>query len=268
MIEAVNRLGRFCGKRDVDALDRAALNEKYGIDQADVMVLFGGSVLAGGDLLAKAIKDGIASTYVIVGGAGHTTETLRSKARYACPALMTDGLPEAVVFQKYLQAVHGCQADYLETESTNCGNNITHLLALIREKHIRHRSVILCQDATMQARMDAGMRKYAPEPIQIINYASYRVTVRRGESGLTYAETVNGMWDIDRYINLLMGEIPRLTDDENGYGPNGKRFIAHVDVPEDVKAAFARLKTIYGMQAREADPAYASNRGKAEAPEN
>ena len=73
MVEAINTLGRFCGKRDIDALDSTLLYQKYGISKVDVMVLFGGSILAGGDLLAKAIQDKIASTYIIVGGAGHTS---------------------------------------------------------------------------------------------------------------------------------------------------------------------------------------------------
>ena len=60
------------------------------------------------------------------------------------------------------------------------------------------------------------------------------------------------MWDIDRYVNLLMGEIPRLKDDENGYGPKGKNFIAHVDIPETVYDAFKQLKAVYGDITREA----------------
>ena len=59
------------------------------------------------------------------------------------------------------------------------------------------------------------------------------------------------------YVNLLMGEIPRLTDDENGYGPCGKNFIAHVDVPEEVRCAFEQLKTVYGLETRAANPAFA-----------
>ena len=66
------------------------------------------------------------------------------------------------------------------------------------------------------------------------------------------------MWSIDRYVNLLMGEIPRLLDDENGYGPKGKDFIAHVDIPEDVKSAFNELKKIYGNEVRNANPIYAT----------
>lgn len=30
------------------------------------------------------------------------------------------------------------------------------------------------------------------------------------------------------------GEIPRLRDDVNGYGPKGKKFIAHVNIPDKV----------------------------------
>lgn len=40
------------------------------------MVLFGGSIIAGGDILAEAIQNEVAKKNIIVGGAGHTTETL------------------------------------------------------------------------------------------------------------------------------------------------------------------------------------------------
>lgn len=40
-------------------------------------------------------------------------------------------------------------ADALETQSTNCGNNITYLLELLEREKIPCRSIILCQDATM-----------------------------------------------------------------------------------------------------------------------
>ena len=129
--DAINVLGQFLGMRDVDCLNSASLHEKYGIRQADVFVLFGGSILAGGDLLAQAIRDQIAKVYVIVGGAGHTTETLRQTVHSEYPAIETDGLPEAEIFQRYLKEVYSCEADHLETKSTNCGNNITLLLELL-----------------------------------------------------------------------------------------------------------------------------------------
>ncbi|WP_051204801.1 ElyC/SanA/YdcF family protein [Butyrivibrio sp. VCD2006] len=255
---AINTLGRFCGKRDIRTLDRDQLYDTYGIYKADVMVLFGGSILAGGDVFAKAIKDELAETFIIVGGAGHTTDTLRNRVHSEYPFIKTAGLTEAEIFQQYLQKVHNCQADLLETESTNCGNNITNLLSLLNEKHIHFQNIILCQDETMQARMDAVLRKYTSDSVKIINYAAYAATVCASQSGLTYTEDIHGMWDIDRYIELLMGEIPRLTDDENGYGPNGKRFLAHVEIPDKVRLAFEKLKTTYGKQVREANPLFAS----------
>lgn len=51
------------------------------------------------------------------------------------------------------------------------------------------------------------------------------------------------LWDDQRFYDLLMGEIPRLRDDGNGYGPKGRGFIAHVDIPDDVEAAWTRLRT-------------------------
>ncbi len=256
--EAINKLGAFCGKRDVKELTRKCLQEKYDIEQADVMVLFGGSILEGGDVLASAIRNHIANKFLIVGGEGHTTETLRKIVHNEYPHIETGGLSEAEVFQSYLKNKYNESADFIETKSTNCGNNITYLLELIKTEAIVCHSIILCQDATMQCRMDAGLRKYMPKDLCIINYASYQVEVIGIENMLEYRSMPHGMWSIDRYVNLLMGEIPRLLDDENGYGPNGKDFIAHVDIPEDVKSALNELKKIYGNEVRNANPLYAT----------
>ncbi len=253
----INTLATFLGKRDVAELKKHILKEKYGFEKADVMVLFGGSIIAGGDVLADAIHNDIAGVYIIVGGAGHTTDTLRQAVHTEYPEIDTEGLTEAEIFQKYLSTIYKCNADYLETRSTNCGNNITYLLDLIKEKNIECNSIIICQDATMQNRMDAGMRMYSTD-MEIINYAAYNAKVIFSNGKLDYADNIHGMWDIERYVNLLMGEIPRLTDNESGYGPNGRGFIVHVDVPESVREAFYRLQSTYGNVTREANPMFAS----------
>lgn len=53
----INVLGGFCGKRDIVELTSEQLYKKFEIEQADVMVLFGGSVMWGGDVLAQAMKN-------------------------------------------------------------------------------------------------------------------------------------------------------------------------------------------------------------------
>lgn len=256
----INILAQFCGKRDVEALTAEKLHEAYGIHQANVMVLFGGSILCGGDVLVQAMENNIAEKYVIVGGAGHTTESLRIKMHELYSDIETKDLPEARVFAKYLKYKYGLEPDYLECESTNCGNNITYLLDLLRENNISFKSIILSQDSTMQHRMEAGLKKYVDSSVQIINYAVYSAKVIVDHSVLAYDKSILGMWDINRYISLLMGEIPRLSDDENGYGPKGKNFIAHVDIPVEVRNAFDELCIEYSGLVREANPLYASKK--------
>ncbi len=256
----INILGKFCGKRDIRLLTKEELQNKYCINQADVMVLFGGSVLCGGDVLAAAMHNDIAKKYIIVGGAGHTTDTLRSKVNEEFPQINTKGLSEAEIFSIYLKLKYNLQPDLLECNSTNCGNNITNLLDVLKENKIDFNSIILVQDSTMQYRMEAGLRKYVSDNVKIINYAAYEMKVCIENSELVYENHVHGMWDIKHYITLLMGEIPRLTDDEDGYGPNGKDYIAHVDVPYEVEKAFLELKQEYKDLVRKANPLYASKK--------
>ena len=110
----MNTIAAFLGARDVAELTQDGLGERYGWRRADVMALFGGPILAGGDVLADAMRAGVAATYVIVGGAGHTTETFRERVRGLAPDLdFADDAPEAEVFAAYLRTRHGLEADLL-----------------------------------------------------------------------------------------------------------------------------------------------------------
>lgn len=231
--DAINTLSAFLGRRDVPELTQEALGSAYGFSQADVMVLFGGSIIAGGDVLAQAIKNNIAKTYVIVGGVGHTTQALRDTVQKLYSDIKTQDKCEAEIFQAYLQYRYSLKADYLETKSTHCGNNITNLLKLLESNAVPCENIILCQDATMQLRMCATLRKYRPD-LRIINFASYKAQIT---PDLTFAGSIPWMWPIDRFVSLLLGEIKRLADTPEGYGPNGKNFLAHVDIPKKVEEA-------------------------------
>ena len=258
----ITTLASFLGMRDVPALSHYALVARYGFEQADVMALFGGSILAGGDVLADAMRAGVARTYVIVGGAGHTTETFRARVRELCPELeFADDATEAQIFSAYLSHAHGLEADLLETRSTNCGNNITFLKALLEERRIAADSLILAQDATMERRMVAGLGKEMPHA-RAIAYATYAVRVEAGEEGLRFKSHPLGMWDMERYLTLLMGEIPRLEDGPEGYGPRGRGYIAHVDIPDEVLAAWQRLAVRYPWSVRRAQSRFAAPLGE------
>jgi uncharacterized SAM-binding protein YcdF (DUF218 family) len=256
--EAINILADFCGKRDIQKLTQKNLYDKYGFEQADIFVLFGGSILEGGNVLARAIQNKVAHKYIIVGGVGHTTENLRQRMHNEYNNIRTEGLSEAEIFASFLKYKYTMTADYLETRSTNCGNNISYLMELLQEKNINFQSIIIAQDATMQCRMEKVLRKFVPSDVIIINYATYKVTVYENNGHLIYSDKVWGMWEMERYITLLMGEIPRLTDDVNGYGPLGSNYLVHVDIPESVKEAFDLLRSKYKDSIRAANPLFAS----------
>lgn len=254
---SMNVLSRFCGLRDLAEPTPQELRAHYGIAQADVMVLFGGSVLCGGDVLAEAMRAGAAAHYVIVGGEGHTTQTLRDKMQAQFPGWQTQALTEAELFQSYLCRRYGLAADALECRSTNCGNNVSFLLALLRERRFASRSILLCQDAAMQRRMDAVMRLLAPKDTLLINYAAYEAVAEARDNALVFAHEIQGMWEPERYLSLLLGEIPRLRDDAQGYGPCGKGFLAHVEIPDAVERAFQRLSREYQGSIRKAEARFA-----------
>lgn len=251
----INILSKFCGKRDIDFLSKEELHNKYNINKVDVMVLFGGSIVCGGDVLAEAMKNDIAYKYIIVGGAGHTTDSLRNKMKKELNNIDISNLTEAEIFNHYINIKYGLNADLLELKSTNCGNNITYLLELLKENNINFKSIIIAQDSSMQYRMEAVLRKHI-QNVLIINYAVYKAKVIYKDNQLIYENDILGMWNIERYINLLMGEIQRLNDDINGYGPKGKDFIIHIDIPEEVMNAFLELKKQYPDMIREANPLY------------
>jgi uncharacterized SAM-binding protein YcdF (DUF218 family) len=247
----VNTLVNYLARRDVDALTPDAVHEAAG-GPIDVAILFGGSILAGGDLFAGAIKAGIARRYLIAGGQGHSTDALRDAMRTHLGWDDVDDRTEAALFDRYLYERHGVRADLLETASTNCGNNVTNTLAVL--EHVPHRRIVIIQDASMQLRMHACFRLHAPA-VHVVNFAAHTTTV---DDRLDYRSRPLGMWTPERYLALLLGEIPRLTDDENGYGPAGRGFIARVDVPDAVRQAHAALEAAGIGSTRVADDRWGS----------
>ncbi|WP_043511678.1 MULTISPECIES: ElyC/SanA/YdcF family protein [unclassified Actinoplanes] len=239
-------LADFCAVRDVGVLSREALGP------VDVAILFGGSILAGGDLFARAITDRVADHFMIVGGEGHSSDVLRAAMRSHLGGDDVPALSEAGLFDRYLRRRYGVHADLLEHESTNCGSNVRNALALLAARGVPHRRILLVQDASMQRRMDAGFRRHAPGA-QIVNFAAHRTTVDLIDGEFGFRSPPAGMWPVDRYVALLMGEIPRFAE----YGPAGRGFIAHVDVPDEVTRAFAALREAGVAAPRVADQRWA-----------
>jgi uncharacterized SAM-binding protein YcdF (DUF218 family) len=218
---------------------------------ADVLILLGNSVLATAERAFALIRDGAAPRILIVGGRGHSTifleRSLQATPRYA--AIPTAGRSEAAMLADMAQICGVPAARMLiEPSSRNCGENAAFARGVLDERGVRAFRVLLMQDPTMQRRIDATFRHVwnaAGAATVFANDPTFVPRLSASVSGLTFAEPVAGCWEVERFVSLVLGEIPRLRDDADGYGPAGRGLIAHVDIPEPVAAAHARLASAY-----------------------
>jgi len=136
----------------------------------------------------------------------------------------------------------------LDTASSNCGENALFALRTLQDHGVEADSLILMQDPTMQRRTDATFRKVWREAgltAGIVNDPTWVPQLSLCDGELEFARRIAGCWPVERFTSLVMGEIPRLRDDEAGYGPKGQGLIEHVDIPQTVLGAHARLAASY-----------------------
>ena len=252
--DAANRIAAWCGLRNVRELKP---------QMTDLFVLFGGGVVGMLDALVEAMELDVAARYAIVGGRGHATFGLERAMEQefaswddaVCPKPDVSAVSEAEMLSALLAQRTGRHVDLLETKSTNCGNNIGYLLDLLDGEPCAPSRVVLCQDATMQRRMDATWKRHVQERPRyantaVVNWAAFKAQVAWRDGSLVYERAPRGMWDVEHFLRLLSGEVTRLTDDEHGYGPCGAGFIVHVDVPADIQEAHKVLRAFVGSERR------------------
>ena len=134
----------------------------------------------------------------------------------------------------------------VEGQSTNGGQNARFSLRILQQEGLAGATVLLLQDPLMQSRSVLTWKSEAERAGQsshVLSHAAFIPRVEPGPNGLPQLIAVHSRatWITDRYIGLLLGEIARLHDDENGYGPRGKNFLPHVDIPAEVWASYQRV---------------------------
>ena len=169
----LNILIDFLAKRDLTALAPDELQAKYKINQADLLILFGGSIPEGADVFAKAHQQNIAKNYLLVGGAGHTTEALRQKMQSSLVDIDISTKSEAEIFALYLKNKYNITDCLLETKSTNCGNNITNTLELLKNLDLKPKSIIFMKDATKCLHSGYSPKNTEPRVMPIVQSTTY-----------------------------------------------------------------------------------------------
>ena len=128
-----------------------------------------------------------------------------------------------------------------EERSTHCGENASLSLELLAQRS-GVRRLLLVQDPTMQRRTHASFdhhQRGVARPVEVTSRAPFVPVV--GAGGVGAGDGARPAWSRERFASLVVGEVRRLRDDADGYGPRGAGFLGHVDVPADVLSAAARL---------------------------
>lgn len=273
LAEDVNTVSRFLA-------DQQSEPHRDGF-YTDVLVLCTSEVLHGAETIFRRLADGSLRTKLLVlcGGLGHSTERMWKavKCRPEYSKLVVQGLPEARVLELILQqhqnrdAIHRSCRVVVEDKSTNCGANASETRRLLESLDLggqdTPRTIMVVQDPTMSRRMRASFEKVYEDLPQSPEIVTFPTLVPRvvagsekslppgslGESNSTQLRfdtpelLRTECWEMPRFLGLMMGEIPRLRDDKNGYGPRGTNFIAHVDIPSAVEEAWSRLQNVSGL---------------------
>ena len=133
----------------------------------------------------------------------------------------------------------------VEDRSTNCGENARFTRQMLEHNGIAHRTGVVVQDPTMQRRtMATFARVWQDDPRAPTWYSAPggSPVLCNGRDGVTFSGKEAGLWPVGRYLALILGELPRLADNPQGYGPLGKGFIAHVDIPPHIAQAWQTLR--------------------------
>ena len=262
-------------QKNVDDLniisDFLSASEPIVEEEGTVYMLAGNAVLATTTALFDHLQTlDQSAALVISGGLGHSTqylyEEIRTHSRFYTLFDSIKDLPEALVLEDVLSSfwpslVEKEQGSMLrilaEESSTNCGSNATETKRVLDEAEIKPRRIVLVQDPTMSLRTKMSLIKaYEGEEVHP-EVVAWTIVPRLGlvdgkptwlldgtrKMGSTSVE-MDGLWSLERFVSLVMGEIPRLRDDKAGYGPKGTGFIGHVDIPDEVERAWQALDKV------------------------
>lgn len=225
--------------------------------EADMVILSGHAVLPnieGAVALAKKFS----LPLLISGGQGHATQVL-AQAMAMHPLyrnIDTRGKSEAEMLAEIARLFGGIGDEWLllESASQNTGENAAFSQRLLDQHQLKPQSVVLVQDPLLQRRADATFRwqwRDRDDAPQFINWPVFTPELTLDSAMVRIiGAPPQGLWSMERFLQLLMGEVQRLRNDEQGYGPRGRGFIGEVAIPDAIEDAWQRLMALPALQKR------------------
>lgn len=251
--------------RDINRIsDFLALDDFMGsgpgpriLSSLDAIVLLGNQVVGTLTAACTLLERAPAAILLLSGGAGHSTpllyENLRNSiyGKYVQQGLVLETMAEAEMYAIVARAAFAIPAGRIriENRSRNSAENARYSLEILRDRGMDGPLLIL-QDPTMQRRSILTWTREADLAgwdACTLSHAVFVPKVEPGPNGaLRLAENqAQGTWTLERFLGLILGEIERLHDDQNGYGPRGKNFLPHVDIPDAVYESCRRVSEYF-----------------------
>ena len=244
-VAAINEIAAFLALSDFSQGPAQALPK---VENADCIVLAGNSVLHTAESAFKLARMDSRRILLISGGVGHSTHRLceEVKKHHLYSRIPTSNRAEANILSDVARQYWSVDPNRIIVEqvSTNCGENARFSRRALDARGIDPQHIVLIQDPTMPRRTDASFRQiWLDHPkVKFLNWPTFTPRVKIERNDLVFdLGPLAGLWPMDRFLSLLMGEIPRLRNDPNGYGPNGRGFIVALDIPDEVETAYRRL---------------------------
>ena len=233
--------------RDWNILLSYLAEEEEVIENYDLAILAGNSLPYLNDKLVELYQTKKVAKIMITGGVGHATKFLKENMKKE--GFEINEVSEAEICQSYLETKYGLSKKELiiETRSRNSGENANFSLEMLNERKIKAQKVLLLQDPILQRRMKATFCKnWQQTKTQFTNYVPILPVVKDINKTIYFeAKRLNNLWDKEYFVSLVLGEISRLRNDEEGYGPKGHQYIEEVLLPEEVEDAYHRLTKVF-----------------------
>jgi uncharacterized SAM-binding protein YcdF (DUF218 family) len=247
----INRIGAWLAQDDFAGEGPGAEL----LREIDVIALLGNQVIATLTAACQLAQRSPSAALVFSGGVGHSTRLLyENLVRSPYAPLVRDGVVRetmaegemyAAVAERFFQIP--LRQIRVENQSRNSGENCRFSQRMLCEAGRPQQRILILQDPTMQRRSVLTWAREAETAglgaVQILSYVPFVPRVECGADGkLRFpASQPTETWTMERFLALIMGEIRRLHDDENGYGPKGQGFLPHVDIPVAVLESHERL---------------------------
>jgi uncharacterized SAM-binding protein YcdF (DUF218 family) len=220
----------------------------------DVIALLGNQVIATLTAACALMRQSPGAALLLSGGAGHSTRFLYDNLRISSygglvgSGLVRETMAEAEMYAAVAQGAFQIPPGriLIESQSRNSAENARYSLQILKDSQRRPRTILILQDPTMQRRSMvtwAREAEMAGWDARALSHAVFVPAVEPGAEGMPQfsAGQVQGTWTMERFLALILGEIKRLRDDGDGYGPKGRGFLPHVEIPEPVIESYERV---------------------------